>query len=60
MVTMPDFGFDGVSSSLAKFMSIFLFNYFFQLFLKYFVRNPDTDHRQQTAHGQCRVRATTS
>ena len=39
---MPDFGFDGVSSSLAEFMSIFLFpNFFFDFFL-YYVRNPDT------------------
>ena len=29
MVTMPDFGFDGVSSSLAEFTSIFLFSNFF-------------------------------
>ena len=33
MVTMPDFGFDGVSSSLGEFMSIlFYFQFFFQLF----------------------------
>ena len=58
MVTMPDFGFDGVSLSLAEFMSIF-----FSPFLKYcVVRNPDTRHRRQhkTAHEQCRVRGTTS
>ena len=31
---MPDFGFDGVSSSLAEFMSIFFFsNFFFNFFL---------------------------
>ena len=44
MVTMPDFGFDGVSSSLAEFMSFFfpqsLFSTF--LFFLYYVRNPDT------------------
>ena len=45
MVTTPDFGFDGVSSSLAEFMS---FLFFFQLFFSTFffvllyVRNPDT------------------
>ena len=38
MVTMPDFLFDGVSSSLAEFTSIFFFNFFFF----FFVRNPDT------------------
>ena len=39
---MPDFGFDGVSSSLAEFMFIFFPNFFFQLFFLYYVRNPDT------------------
>ena len=29
---MPDFGFDGVSSSLAEFMSIFFPNFFFFIF----------------------------
>ena len=29
MVTMPDFGFDGVSSSLAQFMTFLCFNFFF-------------------------------
>ena len=49
MVTMPDFGFDGVSSSLADFMSIFVFQLFFQLFFPN-VRNPNTtDQRQHTS-----------
>ena len=60
MVTTPDFGFDGVSSSLAEFMS---FLFFFQLFFSTFffvllyVRNPDTtdnrEHRQQTSSAGC-------
>ena len=37
IVTMPDFGCDGVSSSLAEFISIFLSTFFW-----YYVRNPDT------------------
>ena len=50
MVTMPDFGFDGVSWSLAEFMCFFLpANFCFQLF-NYYVRNPDTtDNRQHTS-----------
>ena len=32
MVTMPDFGFDGVSSSLAEFTSIFFPTFFFNFF----------------------------
>ena len=47
---MPDFGFDGVSWSLAEFMCFFLpANFCFQLF-NYYVRNPDTtDNRQHTS-----------
>ena len=29
---MPDFTFDGVSSSFAEFMSIFFVNFFFNIF----------------------------
>ena len=50
---MPDFGFDGVSSSLAEFMS---FSFSFQLFfcIMYQVRNPDTiDNRQHTNSAGC-------
>ena len=50
MVTMADFRFDGVSSSLAEVMSIFFSNVFFNCFfvlLRYYARNPDTtDYRQ--------------
>ena len=54
MVTMPDFGFDGVSSSLAEFMSSFYYQPFFQLFFLYYVRNPDTtDNRQHTSSAGC-------
>ena len=54
MVTMPDFGFDGVSWSLAEFMCFFLpANFCFQLF-NYYVRNPDTtDNRQHTSSAGC-------
>ena len=48
---MPDFGFDGVSSSLAEVMSIFLvFNVFFQLSFRIM-------YVTQTPHELCRVRA---
>ena len=69
MVTMPDSGFDGVSSSLAEFMSIFFSNVFFQLFfcIMYVTQTPQTtqtatqtQQTTQTAHEQCKVRATTS
>ena len=54
MVTMPDFGFDGVSSSLAKFMSISFFQLFLSTFFLYYVRNPDTtDNRQRTSSAGC-------
>ena len=43
MVTMPDFGFDCVSSILAEFTSIFFFNFFFNFFfVLQHVRKPDT------------------
>ena len=48
MVTMPNFGFDGVSSSIAEFMSIFLKPSFFTFFLCY-VRKPK-HHRQHRQH----------
>ena len=53
---MPDFGFDGVSSSLAEFMSFLFvfFNFFFLTFFSYCVRNPDTtDKRQHTSSAGC-------
>ena len=56
MVTMPEFGFDGVSSSLAKFMSIFFPQLFFQPFFLYYVRNPDTTVNTEStpaAQGAC-------
>ena len=58
MVTMPDFGFDGVSSSLAEFMSfsLFFFNFFFVscIIPGTYVRNPDTtDNRQHTSSAGC-------
>ena len=58
MVAMPDFGFDGVSSSLVEFMSFFR-HYFVQLFfcIMYVTQTQQTT---QTAHEQCRMRATTS
>ena len=44
------FGFDGESSSLAEFMSIFVSTFFFL----YYVRNPDTtDNRQHTSSARC-------
>ena len=53
MVTMPDFGFDGMSSSVAEFMFLFLFNSFFQLFFC-MIRNPDTTgNRQHTSSAGC-------
>ena len=46
---MPDFGFDGVSSSLAEFMSFLFFTFFL-----YNVRNADTiDNRQHTSSAGC-------
>ena len=54
MVTMPDFGFDGVSSSLAEFMSIFFFPTFFFNFFLCYVRDPNTaDNRQHTSSAGC-------
>ena len=51
---MPDFGFDGVSSSLAEFMSILFFFNFLSNFFLYSVRNPDaTDNRQHTSSAGC-------
>ena len=47
MVSMPDFGFDGVSSSLAEFIFFFFksfFNVFFHLFFctMYVTQTPQT------------------
>ena len=54
MVTMPDFGFDGVSLGL-EFMSIFFPNFFFFFSLC----NPDTtDNRQHTSCAGCVVQHT--
>ena len=59
MVTMSKFGFDGVSWSLAEFMSFFfsffqLFSTFFFNFFLYYVRNSDTaDNRQHTSSTVC-------
>ena len=58
---MSDFVFDGVSSSLAEFMSyLFFFNFFFPtLFFQFFfcimyMRNPDTtDNREHTSSAGC-------
>ena len=53
MVTMPDFGFDGVSSSLAEFMSFSFPTCFSKFFLNY-VRNPNTtDNIQHTSNAGC-------
>ena len=60
MITMPDFGFDGVSSSLAEFMSAFFFQLIFFIFFFCIMYVTQTPHTTQTAHEQCRVRATTS
>ena len=58
MVTMPDFGFDGMSSSLAELMSIFFLTFCFVLrSIMYVTQTPQT---AQTAHEQYRERATTS
>ena len=51
---MPGFGFDGVSSSLAGFMSFFFSNFFFVLCASKYIRNPDTtDSRQHTSSAGC-------
>ena len=51
---MPDFGFDGVSSSLAKFMSFFLFffsNFFFCMM--YVTQTPQTTDSTRAVQGTC-------
>ena len=54
---MPDFGFDGVSSSLAEVMSFsfffptFFFNFFFVLCI--FVTQTPQDNRQHTSSAGC-------
>ena len=53
---MPDFGFDGVSSSLAEFMSKEKSQLSFSALFLYYVRNPDTtDNTDSTraAQGAC-------
>ena len=53
-VTMPDSGFDGVSSSLPEFMYLFTFPTFFSTFFVLCPRNPDTTHnRQHTSSAGC-------
>ena len=51
MFTMPDFGFDGLSSSLVESMSIYFFSIFFPTFFLYHVQvcNPDTTDRRHHA-----------
>ena len=47
---MPDFGFDGVSSSLAEFMSIFFFfNFFFCIM--YVTQTPQTTDSTRAVQG---------
>ena len=49
---MPDFGFDGVSSSLAEFMSIFFFfNFFFCIM--YVTQTPQTTDSTRAVQGAC-------
>ena len=49
---MPNFGFDGMSWSLAEFMSIF-FQLFFSVFFLYCVRNPDTTQSTRAVQDAC-------
>ena len=54
MVTMPDFGFDGVSSSLAEFMSIFFhifFNFFFGIRV-FAIKKKSTNNSIEREKGQ--------
>ena len=55
MVTMPAFGFDGVSSSLAEFISIFFSQLFFHLFFFVLCTQPrhHRQHRQHTNSAGC-------
>ena len=46
---MPDFGFDGVSSSLAEFMSNSFFNFFFCILYV----TQTSDNRQHTSSAGC-------
>ena len=52
---MPDFGFDGVSSSLAEFMSIFCSQLFFSAFFSnmYVTQTLTTDNTQHTGSAGC-------
>ena len=63
MVTTPDVRFDGVSSSLAEFMSILFFSNFLFIFLWYYVRNPQapqtTDSTRAVQGACCNQLATT-
>ena len=52
---MPDFGFDGVSSSLAQFVSIYFSNFFFQFFfcIMYVTQTPQTTDSTRAVQGAC-------
>ena len=50
MVTMPDVGFDGVSSSLAEFISIFFSNFFSNFFFVLCTQPINRHHRQHRQH----------
>ena len=56
MVTVLDFGYDGVSSSLAEFIVyFFFFNFFFQLFfsIMYVTQTPPTTDSPRAVQGAC-------
>ena len=55
MVTMLDFGFDGVSSSLAEFMSMVfsVSNFLFPLFFGIMYVTQTPDNRQHTSSAGC-------
>ena len=50
---MPDFGFDGVSSSLAEFMSTFFFVQHFFLGIMYVTQTPQTTDSTRAVQGAC-------
>ena len=51
LVTMPDFGFDGVSSSLAEYIYIYI--YFFNFVFVYVTRTPQTTDSTRAVQGAC-------